>query len=185
MFFRQEGFFMKRHILFDAIKDGVSIMTCTWPKRYFYIKNGKKEGWCNVLAVFTKMDDGTEYIVVRYSIARTKKIHKDEFEIPGERMEYGQRDRAKHLRRLAIIKKFANGYKVVQDDLLYVSACNGGIAIGCKANGDMILLNERGDIVCGLGKRRNLMKVVDPKTGKTYRQLAKKYAVAKKKNPKN
>ena len=167
---------MERRILFEAIKDGVSILTCKKLKKYIYIENDCGESWRNILAKHSQMEDGTEYLVVKYSKKRDRKIEKDEFSIPGERMEFATRDRAKHLRRLAIVKKVGKSYRIVQDDLLYVSVCAGGMAIGCNVNGDVLLLNERGQIVCSLGKRRQLMKVVDPKTGKTYRQLAKEHA---------
>lgn len=164
---------MKHRVLFEAIKDGVTILTCKKPERYIYIENHEYDAWCNILAEYSQASDGTEYLVVKYEKKRYKKIKPDEFEVPGERMEYGVRDHAKHLCRLAIAKKTKSGYRIVQDDLLYVSEFSCGMAVGCKANGDVLVLNERGQTICNVGKRNKLMKFVDSKTGKTYRQLLK------------
>lgn len=170
---------MKHRVLFEAIKDGVSILTCRKPERYIYIENNEHDAWCNVLEKYSQSLDGTEYLVVKYEKKRYKKTEPDEFFDPVERMEYRVRDHAKHLSRLAIAKKTKSGYRIMQDDLLYVSKFNGGMAIGCNAKGDVLLLNERGQTICTVGKRCKLMKFVDWKTGKTYRQLLKEYAKVK------
>ena len=136
---------MKRRVLPEVFESGVSIMNKSDAIFHFNI-NGEKKTGC-VLKPYGQEETGLK--IVRYRKVRYYRITKKCWGFTAFK-----RDMAKHLLRLAIVRD--DGISVL-DDLLFVSDFYLGTAVACRANGDLLLLNVRGQIVWKICKRWEAM----------------------------
>lgn len=139
---------MKRRVLPEVFKSVASILDTSDAVCRFNI-NGKKKAGC-VLKPYGQGKTGLK--IVRYRKVRYYRINKERWGFVAFK-----RDMATHLLRLAIVRDDGNS---ILDDLLFVSDFYRGTAVACRANGDLVLLNERGQIIWRICKRREAMKFI-------------------------
>lgn len=176
---------MKRHVMLEVFTKGVSIFEKTQDSVFTsFLQNGKTI-WGEIMRNYVdaeekvRLPDEISMKVVRYRIFRGQDMRYKEGVAPKEEetMEFKRSDVAKHLLRLAIVHKSFMQNRVVIDNLLYVSDCHCGMAVACIADSkgsELVLLNDKAQIVWHIGKRREQMRKIDEVTGLTNRQLLKK-----------